>query len=436
LVLIRPSALPARADLLPLSRSQPVPMPQRPFDIVHIAQTQFPDDARPRREALVAAATGARVAVIALQDGLDPRPVGHYQGVAIIRLPGQRRRGSLGSYVLEYTNFLARAHALMRRDRRFRHARVVHVHTLPDFLVAAARPARRHGARVILDLHEIFPEFTRTKLGPRLGPLAAPIAAAVERWCRRFADVTLTVNREIEGLLASPRAPPEDRIVVVHNHTNPAYLGPEAMTSGVVDTTLRLAYHGTLTPMYGLDIAVEAVAAARGAGLDVTYDIFGSGPMADALQEQIARLGLDDTVRLHGAVSHHALRSALPTFHAGFLPTRLDRMTQYSLSTKLLEYVHLGIPLIAPRIPTYLRYFPEACASYFTPGDAADASRAIRQFRTMSTEARVAQAQAARRAIAGLTWPAEAARLQAIYEELLDDGKGAGARRLKRRGRN
>ncbi len=407
-----------------------------PFDIVHIAQTQFPDDARPRREALVAAATGARVAVIALQDGLDPRPVGHYQGVAIVRLPGRRRRGSLGKYVLEYTSFLARAHSLMRRDPRFRRARVVHVHTLPDFLVAAARPARRLGARVILDLHEIFPEFTRTKLGPRLGPLAAPVATAVERWSRRFADVTLTVNREIEALLASRRARATERIVVIHNLTSPDDLGAGAMTDGVVGETLRLAYHGTLTPMYGLDLAVDAVAAVRSAGLDVTYDIFGGGPMTAALEQQITRLALGAAVRLRGAVSHHELRRELPTFHAGFLPTRLDGMTQYSLSTKLLEYVHLGIPVIAPRIPTYLRYFPDGCATYFTPGDTGDAARAIGRFRAMSAEARVAQARAAQQAIAGLTWPAEAARLHAIYEELLDEGKVASGSRVTLRGRN
>lgn len=407
-----------------------------PFDIVHIAQTQFPDDARPRREALVAAATGARVAVIALQDGLDPRPVGHYQGVAIVRLPGRRRRGSLGTYALEYTNFLARAYALVRRDPRFRRARVVHVHSLPDFLVAAARPARRLGARVILDLHEIFPEFTRTKLGPRLGPLAAPVATAVERWSRRFADVTLTVNREIEALLASRRARANERIVVIHNLTNPDDLGPGAMTDGVVSATLRLAYHGTLTPMYGLALAVDAVAAVRLAGIDVTYDIFGGGPMTAELEQQITCLGLGAAVRLRGAVSHHVLRRELPSFHAGFLPTRLDGMTRYSLSTKLLEYVHLGIPVIAPRIPTYLRYFPEGCATYFTPGDSGDAACAISRFRTMSAEARVAQARAAQQAIAGLTWAAEAARLRAIYEELLDEGKVASGSRVKPRGRN
>ena len=394
-------------------------MPRRPFDIVHIAQTQFPDDARPRREALVAASTGARTAVIALQDGLDPRPVGHYGPIAVVRLPGRRRRGSLGKYAVEYMDFLARARELVRRDARFRHARVVHVHSLPDFLVAAAAPAQQHGARVILDLHEIFPEFTRTKLGPRLGALAQPIARLLERWSRRRADVTLTVNRDIEVLLAGRRAKRGERIEVIHNLTNPADLGPMALTDGGSDGSLRLVYHGTLTPMYGVDLAITAVAAARQRGVPATFDIYGQGPTFGPLQAQISQLGLGHAVTLHGPVSHEALRAALPTFHAGFVPTRLDQMTRYSLSTKLLEYVHLGIPLIAPRIPTYLRYFPEACATYFTPGDAADAARALGRFFDLSPAQRMAQARAAQAAIADLTWPEEAARLQAIYTELL-----------------
>ncbi|HEX6645512.1 MAG TPA: hypothetical protein VF037_12595, partial [Gemmatimonadales bacterium] len=129
-----------------------MPPTRRPFDIVHIAQTPFPDDPRPRKEVLAATSLGLRVAVIALQDGLDPRPVGHHAGAVVVRLPGERRRGSLGKYVAEYTDFLVRAHALMHRDDRFRSAGVVHVHTLPDFLVAAARPARKRGARIVLDM--------------------------------------------------------------------------------------------------------------------------------------------------------------------------------------------------------------------------------------------------------------------------------------------
>ena len=136
---------------------------------------------------------------------------------AVVRLPGQRRRGSLGKYVVEYTDFLVRAYALMRRDPRFSGARVVHVHTLPDFLVAAAAPARRRGARVVLDMHEIFPEFTRTKFPGLLGRLGMPVARAIERWSRRQADVVLTVNRTIAQLLAGRPARP-GLLLLPHAH--------------------------------------------------------------------------------------------------------------------------------------------------------------------------------------------------------------------------
>lgn len=396
-----------------------MPPARRPFDIVHVAHTSFPDDPRPRREAMVAAETGRRVAIIVLQDGRDPRPVGHRGRVLVVRLPGRRRRGSLAKYVLEYTDFVLRVHALFRRDSRFRDARVVHVHTLPDFLIGGVRPALRRGARAILDLHEIFPEFTRARFGGATGAIAERVARALERWSRRQADVTVTVNRPIAAALRAREARPGERIEVIHNLTDPAEFGPRRAPLGDAGPPLRLVYHGTLTDMYGLDLAVDAVAAARGAGLDVELDLYGSGPAAPALEARITRLGLGGRVRLLGTRTHDELRRRLPEYHAGLVPTRLNVMTRYSLSTKLLEYVHLGMPLIAPRIPTYLEYFPEKCVWYFEPNDAAAAARAIAAFAAATPELRIERARAAQAAAGGLRWEDDAAKLRALYEELL-----------------
>jgi len=396
-----------------------VPPARRPFDIVHVAHTSFPDDPRPRREAMVAAETGRRVAIVVLQDGRDPRPVGHRGRVVVVRLPGRRRRGSLAKYVVEYTDFLLRVHALFRRDSRFRDARVVHVHTLPDFLIGGVRPARRRGARAILDLHEIFPEFTRAKFGGAAGAIAERVARVLERWSRRQADVTVTVNRPIAAALRAREARPGERIEVIHNLADPAEFGPERAPVGNDQRPLRLVYHGTLTDMYGLDLAVDAVAAARAGGLDVELDLYGSGPAASALEARIARLGLAGRVRLRGTLTPTELRRRLPEYHAGLVPTRLNVMTRYSLSTKLLEYIHLGVPLIAPRIPTYLEYFPEHCAWYFEPNDAADTARAIVAFAAATPAARIERARAAQAAAGGLRWTDDAAKLRALYEELL-----------------
>ncbi len=403
-----------------------MPASRRPFDIVHLAQTTFPEDPRPRREAMIAAETGARVVIVVIGGGRDARRVSRYGRIAVVRLEGERRRGSAVGYVGEYLDFLLRARALIRHDPRFQSARIFHVHTLPDFLVGATRSARKRGAQVILDLHEIFPEFTESKFPGWKGRIGRRVALWLERWSRRQADVVVTVNRAVESQLRARPARPHERIAVVHNFADPAEFGPEQLTTGVIQEPVRLVYHGTLTPLYGLDLAITAVARARESGLDVSLDLFGSGPSASSLTDLITRLGVHDRVQLRGIVPHHILRDLLPAYDAGLVPTRLDVMTRFSLSTKLLEYIHLGLPVIIPAIPTYLDYFPPACAWYFEPNSATDMARAIAKFVGAEPGERVQRAAAAQAASAAQLDPeVDAAVLKGLYEEMLGRGEPA-----------
>src|SRR5436309_10311545 len=152
-----------------------VSQPPQPIAIVHLVHSHFPADPRVNREARAAAATGARVAVIALR-GPGERPVERIGAITVIRFAGDKSRGGAISYVREYVEFALRCRRLLARRRALQHVRLVHVHTLPDFLVWAARPAQRRGARVILDLHEIFPEFTAATYPSVLGRTAAALA--------------------------------------------------------------------------------------------------------------------------------------------------------------------------------------------------------------------------------------------------------------------
>src|SRR5205823_315151 len=103
--------------------------------------------------------------------------------------------------------------------------RVVHVHTLPDFLMWAALPARRRGARMVFDMHEIFPEFARAKFPGIVGAAISALAKRVERWARRHADLVITVNQPIDELLATRAASPLERRIVVHNTADPTDFG-------------------------------------------------------------------------------------------------------------------------------------------------------------------------------------------------------------------
>lgn len=392
----------------------------RPFDIVHIAHTTYPVDARVRHETTTLAAQGWRVAIICLQYPPQEPAADRYGRVSVVRLRGGRSRGSPMRYLLEYVAFLIRAYWVVRTDRRFRDARVVHAHSLPDFLIAAGAPARRAGATLILDLHEIFPEFAREKFGRLLGEAAAFLARVSERWSRGYADVTITVNRPIAELLRSRPVRKEERIVVIHNAADADEFGAPQLTDGVVKRPLRLVYHGTLTRLYGVDLAIQAIQRARAEGLDVAFDIFGPGPQFRALSELVEHLDLDGVITLHGPVPHTTLRHQLPRFDAGFVPTRLDGMTKYSLSAKLLEYIHLGIPVLAPRIPTYLSYFPETAAWYYAPNDVASAAAAIHEFAAAGSAERVRRAREAQTRSASISWSRDAGELCALYRPLVE----------------
>src|SRR5256885_3109060 len=216
-----------------------------PVEILHLAFASSPADPRVRREVAALRGTGRRVAVIALREGGE-RAVEHRDGVITIRVPGRKTRGSFLSYLAEYVAFVWRCRRLVARHRALARVRVVHVHTLPDFLLWAALPARRRGAKVVFDMHEIFPEFVAAKFRGPLGALAGRIARRIERWARRRADLTITVNRPIDELLAARPARRVERRLVLHNTADPADYGDGAVMSGSTAPPLELIYHGTL----------------------------------------------------------------------------------------------------------------------------------------------------------------------------------------------
>lgn len=389
------------------------------IEIAHIAYTLFPADTRVKREALAATRTGRRVAVVALRGPGQPGEE-VMDSLTVIRLPGQKSRGGPFSYLAEYASFVWRCQRLLATDPRFAGVGVVHVHTLPDFLIWAAAPARRRGARIILDLHEIFPEFAAAKYPGALGRAAAWIARRVERAARRAADVTVTVNAPIEELLASRAIGRPERRILLHNSPDPEDFGairPPALQP--LRDRLELAYHGSLTPLYGLDIAVRGVSLMAQRGLPVHLTILGDGPQRRSLEHLVASLGAGHYVTFEAPIPQRALPNRLAGIDAGVVPTRLDGMTRYSLSNKLLEYIHLGLPILASQLPSYSRYLGEDAVWYWVAGDAADFARAITEFHATPPAQRQSRVIQAQKALDRIAWPRERDQLVDIYEDLL-----------------
>ena len=381
-------------------------MRRAPIEILHLVYGHYPADTRVKRELR---------AVIAVR-GKGEAAVERVDDVVTIRVPGRKSRGGLWSYVVEYGDFVLRCRRLVAAHRAFANVQVVHVHTLPDFLMWAALPARRRGARLVFDMHEIMPEFTRAKFRGLLGTLMAWLARRIERWARRRADLIVTVNRPIDELLASRPATPDEHRIIVHNTADPGDFGHDVRAAETLPllpaAPLRLVYHGTLTHLYGLDIAVRGVALANANGLDVQLTIIGDGPERGRLEEAVG-------VTVERPMTHKQLAARLPQFHAGLVPTRLNEMTRYSLSTKLLEYVHLGLPVLAADLPSYRLYFGADTLWFWTANDPAALATVIRAFVQSDRAQRARRIAKARQVLEPLAWPVQAMALLAAYQDLL-----------------
>lgn len=65
---------------------------------------------------------------------------------------------------------------------------------------------------------------------------------------------------------------------------------------------LRLVFSGRLAAMKGADHLPRVAAELRRLGVDFSLDVFGGGPLEARIRQDLARLGLEQAVRLHGVV--------------------------------------------------------------------------------------------------------------------------------------
>src|SRR5439155_16151972 len=127
-----------------------------------------------------------------------------------------KKRGSLPRYIFEYAAFFLWAFVRVPLQMRRRQYAVIDVNTLPDFLIFAPVLARLMGARLVLDMHEITPEFYMSKYGIAEHHWMVRLMKWIEKRSIDFADHVITINEPIQELLIG-RGLPSSKSTVVMN---------------------------------------------------------------------------------------------------------------------------------------------------------------------------------------------------------------------------
>jgi glycosyltransferase involved in cell wall biosynthesis len=344
-----------------------------------VAHAAYPGDPRLRRQIDALLGAGHEVDLFCLRRPGEARSEAD-GSLRILRLPVHRAFSGFAGHMAEYLAFAGMAAVQLARAHRRRHYRLVQVATLPDFLAFAAAPLKLSGVPLLLDLHEDMPEFFRDRFAHRaLRPLAPAVTIAA-RASAGIADELITVHEPLRQLSIARGVDP-DRISVVMNSADTELFDParHPRRPFMDDGELRLIHHSNLQRIYGAGTLVEAVAS-LGEDLPARLDIYGDGPYRAELEAIVARSGATDRVHLNGPVPIDALPGLIAAADVGVVPSLPEPYLQYSLSTKLLEYAAMGIPIVASDLATFRAHFTDDAIRYVPGGDAgalADAFRAL-----------------------------------------------------------
>ena len=388
--------------------------------VAMVVHAIFPGDPRVRRQSDALMEAGYEVDIIALRQPGEEAEDDDTVGRRIIRLPVNRTFVGFAGHLAEYVAFTAMVAWRLAREHRRRQYDLVQVATVPDFLAFAAIPEKLAGVPLLLDLHEDMPEFFRDRFRHRLLKPLVPLVTGTTKVAAAIPDHLITVHEPLRELSIRRGVPP-NRISVVMNSADGRLFDPSRQTRRpfMADGELRIVHHSNFQRIYGLDVAIEGLARLR-SGLRWRLDVYGDGPWRPAIENAIDRTGTGDRVTLHGRVEMDDLPGILAASDVGLVPSLPEPYLEYSLSTKLLEYAAMGVPIVASDLATFRHHFSDEAIRFVPGGDPDALARAIEGL-VDDPDRALAIGREAQRQAAAYDWEVQKSRYVAIVDRLVDD---------------
>ncbi len=321
-----------------------------------------------RRYAEALGERGDDVDVVALRRSVDipvEERVGHVNLVRLqLRLSKQEKRRL--SFLLPVLRFLVSSSFWIARQHLRRRYDLLHIHNVPDFLVYAAWYPKLTGARVIMDIHDIVPEFYGSKFKASDQSRTVAMLKWLERRSARFADHVIISNHLwYEKYVARTRT--EGRCTVFINNVDSRIFRRVPRTRN--DGRVIIIFPGGLQWHQGLDIALNAFKKVRQEIPTAEFHIYGDGNMKPALVALADELGLDGSVRFFDPVRVSEIASIMANADVGVVPKRADSFGNEAYSTKIMEFMSVGVPAVVSSTKIDRYYFDDSVVRFFESGN-------------------------------------------------------------------
>jgi glycosyltransferase involved in cell wall biosynthesis len=345
--------------------------------ICMVAYSGYETDGRIRRYAEALARRGDMVDVIALEGLNGDQKISTLNGVTIYHIQ-RRDHNETGhwSYASRLLRFLFRSSAVLTRLHKRNRYDVVHIHNMPDFLVFAAWYPKLTGARLILDIHDIVPELFANKFKSVLKHVYVAGLRFVEKLSARFVDHVIVSNHLwVEKLVGRSVRPSQCSVVV--NLPDPGIFSQQQRTRQ--DDRFIVIFPGTFQWHQGLDIGIRAFAELKKKVPNAEFHLYGASDerLTDWLKEVSREVGQEDSVKFCGIASLDDIAGIIANADLGVVPKRADSFGNEAYSTKIMEFMSQGIPVVVSRTKIDSYYFDDETVRFFPSGDSAAMAEAM-----------------------------------------------------------
>jgi glycosyltransferase involved in cell wall biosynthesis len=355
-------------------------MKNNKYKVCHLLYEEYPRDPRVRRYVNILNEIGINCIIICSKRK-NEKFFENINNNLIYRIPISKKRSSFVLTFIEYSLFTFFSSVLLVYLSIKYKFKIIHIHTLPDFLIFAAVWNKLFGAKLILDLHEIFPELYIARTGTDYNSFKVKLIKLAEKLSVKFADKLITIHDNAKEIFVKRNRLNNEKISVIMNAVDPAEF---PNLSNPSDNEFVIIYNGTIVKLLNLTMIADALLILKSQMPvsdfnKIILKIYGDGPALEEILNRFENLGISNKVKYMNYLKPDKMRKEVLKANLLILPPLKNIYSDLFYTIKLIEAVYLKIPVIATRLKTYQRYYSEDALYYFDSGNTEELAERIKE---------------------------------------------------------
>lgn len=357
------------------------------MNVCMVVLGKYESDARVRRVAEALAKRGDTVDVICVEPlssknnfSKNSKKHGSFGGTGSVNLYRINDNKYLGTnplnYLVKILIYLFKSGFLLSKLHFRKRYDVVHIHGVPNFEVFASIIPKLLGAKIILDIHDLVPEFFARKFHISPDHLVVKCLLLEEKICAALADHVITVTEPWRLKLIN-RSVSRDKCTVIMNVPDPAIFKPTNNSQKRKTDTFNILYYGTFSEITGTDLLVKAMKQIKDTIPNSKLTVIGGGPQHSRLVTLSKELRLTDCIDIRPGIPTPQLPKLIEEADICVDPKRNGLFAGETFSVKLMEYIAIRKPVVASKTTANSYYLNEAIVEFFEPGNEDSLARAV-----------------------------------------------------------